>query len=57
MKWERPFHELWQGDKIVFHEDHILAVHGSHREQIVLAIDAADLKTLTQLLENQGGVE
>lgn len=37
------------GQKI-FHEDHILAVHGSHREVIVLGMDAADLKTLAQWL-------
>jgi hypothetical protein len=43
-------HELYQGDSMFFHEDHILAVHGSHREEIVLGMDAGGLKTLAQWL-------
>ena len=38
------------GDEIVFHEDHILAVHDSHRQELVLGMDAADLKELAQWL-------
>ena len=52
---EARLHALHKGDEIVFHEDHILAVHGSHREEIVLGMDAADLKTLAQWLGSQKG--
>ena len=50
---EARLHELQQGDSVYFHEDHILAVHGSHREEIVLGMDAADLKTLAEWVEEQ----
>lgn len=50
---EARLHELHQGDTIYFHEEHILAVHGSHREEIVLGMDAVDLKTLAQWLGEQ----
>jgi len=48
--YEARLHELHQGDEIIFHSDHILAVHGSHRQQIVLGMAEADLKTLAQWL-------
>ena len=51
--YEARLHELRQGDTVFFHEDHILAVHGSHREEIVLGMDTADLKTLAQWLGTQ----
>lgn len=50
---EARLHELHQADTVYFHEDHILAVHGSHREEIVLGMDAADLKTLAHWLASQ----
>ena len=50
---DNPLHELHRGDSVFFHEVHILAVHGSHREEIVLVMDAADLKTLADWLESQ----
>jgi hypothetical protein len=53
--YEARLHELHQGDSVCFHEDHILAVHGSHREEIVLGMDATDLKTLAQWLGEQRG--
>lgn len=53
--YETRLHELHQGDRISFHEDHILAVHTSHREEIVLGMDSADLQTLAQWLRSQGG--
>lgn len=43
---EGRLHGLRLGLEVVFHEDHILAVHGSNREEIVRGMDAADLKTL-----------
>jgi len=45
--YEARLHELHQGNTVFFHEDHVLAVHGSHREEIVFGMDAVDLKTLT----------
>ncbi len=50
---ESRLHELNQGDVIVFHEDHILAVHGVHREELVLGMGTADLKELAQWLGTQ----
>ena len=47
---ESRLHELSLGDEIFFHEDHILAVHDIHRQELVLAMDAADLKELAQWL-------
>ena len=52
---EARLHELHRGDSIYFHEDHILAVHGSHRQEIVFGMDDADLKTLAQWLSQQRG--
>ena len=51
--YEARLHELRQRDTVFFHEDHILAVHGSQREEIVLGMDAADLKMLAQWLGTQ----
>jgi hypothetical protein len=47
---ESRLHELNLGDTIVFHADHVLAVHGLHREELVLAMDATDLKALAAWL-------
>jgi hypothetical protein len=43
---EARLHGLKLGDAIVFHEDHILAVHDIHRQELVTGMDAADLKEL-----------
>jgi len=51
--YEARLHELHQGDEIVFHEDYILAVHPSHRRDLVLGMDAAELKELAQWLGSQ----
>ena len=48
--YEARLHTLHQGGEIVFHEDHFLAVHDSHRQELVLGMDAADLKELAQWL-------
>jgi hypothetical protein len=50
---ESRLHRLNQGDEIVFHEDNILAIHGIHRQQIVLGMDTDDLKELAQWLGSQ----
>lgn len=51
--YEARLHELHQGDEIVFQEDHILAVHGVHRQELVLAMDSADLNELALWLGSQ----
>jgi hypothetical protein len=51
--YETRLHELNQGDEIVFHQDHILAVHGIHRHQLLTGMNAADLKDLAQWLGSQ----
>jgi hypothetical protein len=45
---EARLHGLNQGDEIIFHEDHILAVHDIHKQELVAGMDEADLKELTQ---------
>jgi hypothetical protein len=50
---EARLHGLNQGDEIVFHQDHILAVHHVHRQELVLGMDTADLKELAQWLGSQ----
>ena len=49
---EARLHELRQKDSVFFHQDHILAVHGTHREEIACAMDTEDLKALAQWLES-----
>ena len=51
---EARLHGLQRGDEIVIHEDHILAVHGIHRQELVLGMNAADLKELARWLASQG---
>lgn len=48
--YEARLHGLGQGDEIYFHAHHILAVHDVHRQELVLGMDASDLKELTQWL-------
>jgi hypothetical protein len=45
---EDHLHGLKQGDEIVFHENHILAVHDIHRQELVAGMDEGDLKELVQ---------
>lgn len=47
---EARLHGLNQGEMIIFHEDHILAVHDVHRHELVAGMNVADLKELTQWL-------
>ncbi len=47
---ETRLHGVSQNDRIVFHENHILAVHDIHRQELVSSMNAADLKELTQWL-------
>jgi hypothetical protein len=50
---EARLHGVHHGDEITFHEDHILAVHDMHRQDLVLGMGAADLKELAQWLGSQ----
>jgi hypothetical protein len=45
---EARLHGLNQGDEIIFHEDHILAVHDIHKQELVAGMEVADLKELAQ---------
>ena len=47
---EARLHGLNEGDEIVFHEDHILAVHDIHRLELVAGMDEVDLMDLAQWL-------
>ena len=49
---EARLHELQREDTIFFHEDCILAIHGSHRQEIVLGMEPHDLKKLAQWLDS-----
>ena len=48
--YEARLHGLHQGDEILFHNDHVLAVHDIHRQELVAGMDAADRKELAQWL-------
>ncbi len=48
---ESRLHGLNLGDEIVFHEDHILAVHDIHRQELLVEMNAADLKELAKWVE------
>jgi hypothetical protein len=50
---ESRLHELKLGDQIIFHEDHVLAIHPSARPQLLLSMDADDLKELAEWLGTQ----
>src|SRR5262245_13027060 len=50
---ESRLHSLHLGDEILFLEDHILAVHSIHRQELVLDMDAAELKELARWLASQ----
>ncbi len=52
---EARLHGIAQGDTILFHADHILAIHPIHRQALVLGMDAADLKQLATWLASQRG--
>ncbi len=50
---ESRLHGVRQGNEIIFDEDHILAVHDIHRQELVAAMDADDLKELARWLGQQ----
>lgn len=48
--YESRLHGLSHGNEVVFHTRHVLAVHPSHRQEMVLNMDQADLKQLVKWL-------
>ena len=52
---ESRLHGLDQGDEIVFHQDHVLAVHPIHRQELMMGMDDMDLKELAQWLADSRG--
>ena len=50
---ESRLHELNKSDEIVFHTNHLLAVHSVHRQELVLGMDPGELKELAQWLGSQ----
>ena len=51
--YEARLHNVHQGDEIVFRADHILAIHPSHRQEMVMNMGEADLKELVLWLGTQ----
>ncbi len=49
---EARLHCLNQGAEIIFHKDHILAVHDIHRQELVAGMEVADLKELAQWMRS-----
>ena len=49
---EARLHGLKQDEEIVFHEDHILAVHDIHRQELVVGMDVASLKELASWIRS-----
>lgn len=49
---EARMHGLEIGKEIVFHEDHILAVHDVHRREIVFGMEVSELKELAHWLSH-----
>jgi len=50
---ESRLHGLHLGDEIMFHEDHILAIHSIHRQELLLGMDATEVKELARWLTSQ----
>lgn len=48
--YEARLHGLQQGADLVLHSNHILAVHPSHRQELVMNMDESDLKLLVKWL-------
>lgn len=47
---ETRLHGVHEDDSIVFHQNHILAVHPSHRRELVTGMEPADVKELAAWL-------
>jgi hypothetical protein len=55
--YESRLHGVRQEDEVLFHEDHILAVHDIHRRELVLEMDSVDMKELAEWLGRQNDPE
>lgn len=53
--YESRLHGLEQGGRIVFHEDHILSVHGIHNEELLLRMNDDDLAEFADWVATQRG--
>ena len=51
--YETRLHGVSQGSELLFHQDHILAVHDIHRQELAVGMDAADLSELAQWLKTR----
>lgn len=50
---ESRLHQLHFGDTIAFHANHVLAIHPSHRQELVLGMNDKDLRELVDWLGQQ----
>lgn len=48
--YESRLHGLSRGDGILIHSNHILAVHPTHRQEMVMSMDESDLRMLIEWL-------
>ena len=48
---ESQLHELNHGDTLYFHQDHILVVHGTHRQEILQQLNNKELEALGKWLQ------
>lgn len=51
---ETKLHELSLGDPLTFHENHILAIHRIHHQDLLLRMNEEELITFGQWLQDQG---
>jgi len=51
--YEARLHGIHEGSEIVFHENHILAVHGMHRVELMTQMNEDELRELAQWLASQ----
>lgn len=51
---ETRLHELQRGDSLTLHENHILAIHRIHHNDLLLRMDEEELTTFGQWLQDQG---
>ena len=55
--YETKLHGLHEGDEIVFQVDHILSIHSSHNEAIMMRLSEDDRQQFSQWLMSRPGSE
>lgn len=50
---ESRLHELTLGDQVAIHSKHILTIHPSHRQELVMGMNEEDLRELVEWLGQQ----